>query len=304
MINQVESYISTITNKNTKRAFDIVYRKLLEFSRKNNKRIEDLNSKDLESFLERYYFGKSETTVANAIVTIKRIFKAIGKKDSVKDLSIVNMRKIVDSKKEVFFTPYEMQLMIEELINAQDKALVLLVYLGFYDEDFETIRHIREKDIHSGYIEINNKKVPINKYTYDILCEAKEETTYSKYEDDGEFNLRFRNGYLIRASLSPKTTEPYASPIILKKRFTSFQKYLNTQGFTPINVKNSKIIYDITKLELDVQNGLEMNQVSIKSYLQDEEKKCCAERINISKKNIKDKMIEDILKKRDLICQL
>lgn len=305
-MNLMELYINNIANVNTKKAIYSIYIKLVSFANKNNKDIYALNRSEILNFLDENYHSKSETTISNAIIAIKKLYKSIGKGDMLSDLTLLNVRDRLEAKTKKIFTPKEIENIIEKLKNYQDKALVCLVYSCYmYDDNFKTIRNIKEIDIYREKIITNGKEYKINDYVYDILCRAKEEIMYSPYDDTEDFKLRDRNSYLLRAkdSVKPVRTE-ILSAITLKKRFKTFAEYINEPDFTPVNIKNSRIVYDLARLEFEVNNGKNINQIALIDYTRDILKqKGCIERINISKKTTKDEILQQIINSEDIICR-
>lgn len=297
----MKQYIGGIKNTNTKLAVNVVYEKLQGFSRQKGKDIDRLTNKDIEEFIIDNYNGKSETTIANTITSIKKLFEQIGKRDELKDITFLTMREKISAKPIRIFTPAEMKDFVDSLINYQDKALVLLVYLGLYDKDFETIRHLKECEIFEDCIIAKNQEFKINKYIYDILAKAKTEMEYKKYDGDSYY-IRDRNGYFMRGQIAPRTTKDYISSITLKKRFETFKRYLDEDDFNPVTIKNSKLVYDMIKLEYEYNAGFDINQLLLIDYAKDNDKKGCIEKLNIAKKNIKDKILTEIIKKEDVIC--
>ena len=305
-MNGMELYINSIANINTKKAIYLVYSKLVAFADKNNKAVDALNKSEILAFLDENYHGKSETTIANAIIGIKKLYKAIGKGSMLANLTLLSVRDRLEAKTKKVFTPKEIEDIVEDLKNYQDKALVCLIYsCCMYDDEFKTIRNLKEMDIYRDKIITSGKEYKINDYVYDILCRAKEEMMYSSYDDTDDFDLRNRNGYLLRGrdSVKPVRTE-VLSAITLKKRFKTFAEYINEPDFTPVNIKNSRIVYDLAKLEFDVNNGSNINQIALVDYTKDTLKqKGCVERINISKKTAKEEILQQIISGEDAICR-
>lgn len=303
---KIAEFINEIENVNTKKALNLVYRKLNTFAETNQKTVENLTEEEIRKFLLQVYAGKSETTISNAIASIKRCFKAIGKSEVVANINYINLKKDIFYKKDIYFTPTEVYEIVENLLNYQDKALVLLVYAcDLYDENFETIIHLKEHQIKEDHIEIKNRKIYFNEYVGAIFHMAKEEMVYEKYNNslESSITLRPKNGYFMRGQVSLKSDNPFVSTIMLKKRFKTYSDYLEIEGLTPINLKNSKLVYDLAKMELEYNDGIDINQLTLKNYIKDTKKTCCIERVNMGKKSMKERIFEEIIKKEDVICR-
>ena len=303
----MKKYWETISNENTKKAFMVVLTKLEEYETVINKNYIDFTNDDIDNFIKTKYRKSSETTLANVISHLKNLYKFIGKKDAVEHLSLNYIRSIMMYKKHEFYSPEELRNLIEQLHNYQDKALVMLVYLGLYDENFNTIRHLKESQIKDGYIELNNgKKLMITDYVQDILEKAMKETYAYKYIErypkdiNAIVQLKENTGYLFRAKKIKNAKEDVISVISLKKKFGTFAKYLREDSFSPVTIKNSKIIYDLVKMELESNDGFDINQIELKRICKEENKKTCIEQLNVNKKEIKNKIIKEIFGNKDL----
>lgn len=306
----MERYLATITNENTRKAFMLVVTKLKEYELEIGKNYTDFTNDDIDNFLRVKYRKSSETTLANVISQLKNVYHFTARKEAVGHLSLNYVRSIMTYKKHEFYSPEEMKSLIDRLHNYQDKALVMLVYLGLYDENFSTIRHLKESQIKDGYIELENgKHIIITNYAKELLKGAMNETIVYKYIDrfpkdiNARIQLKEDTGYVFRAKKVKNAKEKTISVVSLKKKFSTFAKYLGEKNFSPIVIKNSKIIYDLVKMELESNNGLDLNQVELKRICKEENKKSCIEQLNVNKKQIKNKIIEEIFSDKDLFVR-
>lgn len=299
-------YINSISNENTKKAFITIAQKIEEYAKRKNKDFLDFNKDDIDDLIKTQYKKASETTLANLISQLKNFYKFYGKSNIVNHLNLNYVKSIAPYRKHEFFTPEQIYNFIERLHNFQDKALVALTYIGLYDENFETIRHLKESQIHEGYIDVKGKKIEISPYIYNILMKAMMETVAYKYidqfpkDENAKVILKENTGYLLRAKKIKNSTQDVISLVSIKKKFVAYAKFLGEENFTPITVKNSKTLYDLVKLELELNSGFDINQIELKRICKEENKKACVEQLNVSKKEIKNKIIKDILLNKDV----
>lgn len=299
-------YINSISNENTKKAFITIAQKIEEYAKRKNKDFLNFNKDDIDDLIKTQYKNASETTLANLISQLKNFYKFYGKSNIVNHLNLNYVKNITPYRKHEFFTPEQIYNFIERLHNFQDKALVALTYIGLYDENFETIRHLKESQIHKGYIDVKGKKIEISPYIYNILMKAMMETVAYKYieqfpkDEKAKAILKENTGYLLRAKKIKNSTQNVISLISIKKKFVAYAKFLGEENFTPTTVKNSKTLYDLVKLELELNSGFDINQIELKRICKEENKKACVEQLNVSKKEIKNKIIKDILLNKDV----
>lgn len=295
----INKYLESIKNDNTRNSVISLVKELENYMSMKDKTIEEMDELDLDLFIKRTMNGKSSTSISAFISRIKGLFFAIGKGDLVKDLNLMSVREIINIKRNTYFTPSEIHDIIEKLINYQDKALVLLVYMGLYDNDFDTIRNIQIKDIKDGYLKIGEKQIKLNYYCNDILTKASKEIYMEKYvfqenRASSTYELNINSPYLIRSKNRKGGDLKLSSPT-LKKRFEVFAKYLGIDNLSPITIKNSRVIYDIIRKEYDENFGLEINQLELKNILKDNNIKGTIEQLNMDKKRLRMKIIDEII---------
>lgn len=303
----MKEYLESIVNDNSRKALAIVCDKLKEYECSIEKDFRDFTEEEIDDFIKTKYNKCSETTLANVISHLKNLYSYYEAEEITKHLNLNYVRSITQYKKHNYYSPEEIKTYVERLYNDQDKALVMLVYLGLYDENFETIRNLRESQIKEGYIQLNNgTKLEITPYIENILRGAMAETFSYKYIDfQGKdihfvFTLKENTGYLFRAKKIKTSKEDKISLVSLKKKFQTFAKFLDDKNFTPITIKNSKTIYDLVKLEVKDNFGLDVNQMELKRICKEENKKTCIEQLNVNKKEMKHRILEDIFNSRDL----
>ena len=276
--------IMSIENQNTKMAILTTFDKLTEYTNKKQKNINVLNKEDIKDFLKTYYNDKSKTTIANTISNLKFLFNSIDKKSTMAGINLLTADKFLSIKKASYWTPSEIYEIVEQLENYQDRALILLCYLSLYDVHYTTIQNLKESDVHEDYINVKGKKVNITKYVYDILKRAMEETENMSYTTDRVYNLKEHTGYLLRNKKSNKIEQDKMSVTCLKRKLQHIGSYLGIADFTAVNIKNSRTIYDVVKLEYQYNCSLELNTLLIKDYAKSNNIKGCVELLNVEKK--------------------
>lgn len=291
--------ILEIKNINTRMAVLTTYEKLEMYSKETGKDIQNFKHEDALDFFQRFYNNKSKTTIANAISNLKYLFEYTGKQEVMEHINLYTMYKTISIKKNTYFTPREIYEIVNTVPNFQDKALILLCYLRLYDTHYETIQNLKESNIKENYIEYKNKKVYITEFVSDIFKKAKEETENVSYVTDRMFLLKDRNGYFLRNKKSNKVEQDMMSVTCLKRKLQQIGEYYGIEDFTAVNIKNSRTIYDLVKLEYQLNDGLSINQMALKNYMKDTNTTGCLELLNVDKKSIKDKILINIIKKED-----
>ena len=297
-------FLDTIKSENTRNAVLVILKKLERFiDGKNIKRIGNIPPEFVDLFLKKECSGKSETTISNTISRMKLIFSYYHNKEAVSHLSLNYVKQILEYKEPKYYTPSEIHCMIEDLLNFQDKVLILLTYLGLYDNNFNIIRNLRKDQYFDKKLYLEDKTIELSDYSANIIEKAIEETVVDKYifsgnKVDETYRLRDDTPYIIKTK-DRKGAADLVPVATIKKRFILIARYLDDEDITPVAIKNSRMIYDLVKLEFKENYGFDINQVELKNYMKDNNMKGTIEKINMSKKEIKKEIISDIIFRKD-----
>lgn len=301
-MNRIRDFLKDIENDNSRIALASLIDKLNNYMEIKDSNIYNMDREDLDLFIKRELGGKSNTTIASTISRLKKLFKGIDKSEIVEGLNLNYVKSITEVKRDLYLTPEEVYKMIEELINYQDKALVLLCYMGLYDNNFDTISHLKTKqiDFKNKVIKLNNgKEIKLNGYCLDILEKAAKEDEVEKYifqenRRSTSYKLNTESEYFLKSKKRQGGVD-VLPPITLKKKIELYGRWVGIEKLTPISLKNSRVIYDIVKLEYETNCGLEINQLELKNILKENNIPGTIEQLNMSKKVLRMKIIKEII---------
>lgn len=302
------TYLETLTNDNTRKSANVLISKLNKYCEDNNISIENLTRENIDLFLKQNYSNSIVSSLYSAVCRLKHILLYFNNTAAMEFLNYDYIKETLSPKTDRLYTPYEVTDNIENLLNPQDRCLVLLCYLGLYDSDFKTIRNLKESDLEGNILNLpNGKFLVLNDYSLDIITSAINEVTYTPYLPNGrgqyeERYLKSNTSYIIRGIEASRTGD-IISAISIKKRFTTFSEYLGDKDFTPIAVKNSKIVYDFVSKEYIENEGNEISQLTLIEYCKNNNLNCCVEQLNVIKKKMRDSIIEEIEDNLDFICR-
>lgn len=304
IVKNYENYIEKFKTENTKTAAISLINKMDRYIKGDLEYIKKISPEEIDLFMIAECTGKSETTISNVISRVKDLCVFFGNKEASSHLTLSYVKEKTHFKETKLLSPAEIQKAIESLVNFQDKVLLLFTYIGLYDNDFETIRHLRKDQFKPNHtLELDNGEViKFNKYCADIVYGAiKEETNEKNVVSEGRetkpYLLNNDTPYIIKTKLR-KGGADIVPAATLKKRFTQIAKVAEDNRIIPVNVKNSKFIYDLVKLEYEQNFGMDINQLELKQYCKDNEMKGTIEKLNMSKKEMKTQILEEIVKKQ------
>lgn len=304
----MNTYLATIENENTRKAMAVLGKYLESYCRAEDKTISTLDSNDIDKFLKLNYSNVSESSLYSRICALKKILTYFHNEEAFQHLNIEYVKENFKPVKDTLYTPYEIVNKIESLLNAQDRCIVLLCYIGLYDTDFKTIRNLKENDLIGNKLRLpDGNFLTLNSYCLDIVREAIAEVTYTPYSPNNmgqyvEKELNYSTNNIIKSIHSSRAKET-VSAIFIKKRFATFADYLQDTNFTPIAVKNSKIVYDFVRKEYFENNKAEIAQPLLIEYCKERNIVGCVEQLNSIKKQIRQSIIEEIEDDLDFICR-
>lgn len=171
----MEEFFKYLSNTNSQQTFLTLKSKIENYEREIQKKYLDFSEKDIINFFKKHYNNKKPATVCNAITMIRKLFNFYNK-----NLDFLKIQFLKDNGLNVsvqeYFSPSELKELTDSLQNAQDQALVMLIYNGLYDNDFQTIRNLKKDFIY----EIQDSKFKISPYLEGILFDASlEEFNYN-----------------------------------------------------------------------------------------------------------------------------
>lgn len=308
MLKDLEIYIETIENENTRKAALVVIKKLDKYIEQINEATEtkilcvgDLKDYDVESFIKNNSVGKSNTSILNTIAIIKRLLKHYNNEVAAKDLNLNYIRSLIEVRKTQLLTPYEVYLAIAKVENYQEKALILLIYMGLYDKQFDTIRNIKISDINKYTLKLKDGRIiELNQYCADILKLAAQEKTMVKYSEKSvSYTTPYTlsdSEYLLRTKARKGGNQGMISIPSLSKRMELISRVVGDDRLTTVNLKQSKVVYDLIKLEFEQNLGEDINQIFLAEYLKENNVSGAIGYLNLYKKELKTKIIEEIIK--------
>lgn len=298
---EFEEYLNTITTENTKKATRTTIKRMVEyFSKVDINEVKDVKDEDIDIYLKRELTGKSATTISNEISRIKKIFRYFDKPEVVEHLNLNYFKTLSQPREDVYLTPNQVYELIESLLNYQDKALVLMCYMNLYDNDFETIRKLRKDQFKGNKLVLDNgEEVHLNFYCKEIIRRAIIEDETEKYifqegRASKPYKINDNTPYIFKSKIREGSAEVLPS-ITLKKKFDLFAKYSGIKKLSPIMIKNSRFVYDLVKLEFEENLGVDINQLELKDYCQEQGMVGQIEKLNMVKKSMKLKIINEII---------
>lgn len=309
----MKMFLNTITNENSLNSTISLLKKMRSFFSVNTdeeleNKIRNCSQDELVNFISKECNDKSDTTISNTISRVKKIFKYFENEEALKDLNLFKIKEKVSSKKSQYYLPSDIDSILKELINYQDKALVLLTYLGLYDNDFNTLSNLKATDYNREtgvltYIQDDKTKVlELTELGCEIIEGAIKEDEMHKYiQQDGRNSKPYKiqiNEYIFRSKERAGSLDK-VSTATFKKRYKTLKAYLMDDSFVPVTIKNSKVIYDLVRYEYDYNLGEDINQLELKEYLKNRGQAGTIELLNMSKKELKSKMLQDILNNVD-----
>lgn len=307
-IKNTEEYLRKFKSENTKAAAMTLIKKLGRYINDDLNNIKDIKKYEIDMFIKKEMEGKSETTISNTVSRLKDLCSFYGN-ESAQHLNLNYVKEITQAKKSVYLSPYEIYRVIENLINWQDKALLLLAYIGLYDNDFKTIKSLRVDQFKGDRIELDDGRViELNEYCSNIISNAiKEESAY-KYMfitdriEEAVYDLKI-TPYIIRTGDRTHSESEMVSTSALIKKFKVFGKATDVENLSVTMIKNSEFLYRLVKLEVETNFGLDINQVELSNYCKENNLRGSIGKLNLSKKEMKYKIMSEILSGKDIIHQ-
>lgn len=287
-------FLQNLSNERSRSTFLSIAHKIEQHEKTLQKGFLDFDESDIIKLFTNHYNQRTSATVCNAISMLRKIYNFYNK--DVSKITIKTLREnSLQIKEQGYFSPSEIKEIIDSLDNAQDKALVLLIYMGFYDKNFETIRHIRKEQLFLDTLVFDEEGIEINlnSYAEEILEDASlEEYNYKPNGDTYDLN---DTAYIFRGRVS-KNKEALSS-VTLKKRLKLVADILGIDSFTAIKIKHSRTLYDLVKLEL--KNGRSLKRHEIRNFCVLNDVSASIELLERKLREMREKITKDIYFEKD-----
>lgn len=291
----MENFYKLLSNTNSKNTFATLMNKIKDYERKIQKNYKNFNENDYLNFFLENYSNLTSATICNAITMLRKACRY----ENI-DLDFLNIKFLrnngMQMKEQNYFSPSEIKEIVDSLLNAQDKALVMLTYIGFYNEDFYTLRNLKRSQIQFDKVVFDNGvEIEVSSYLEEILLDAKLEEFNYKYTGDLDTYDLNDSPYLFRGRTSKNKDK--LSSVTLKKRFKMISDYLGIENFTAVKVKHSGTLYNLVKYEMKRKTFLKRHE--IRDYCVINDIKAGIETLEKALKDIREKIEDDILNEKD-----
>lgn len=172
----------------------MLFNKAKEYEIKYDNKLENFDKFELLDYVVHELKGISKNSVAVKICCLKKYLIFVD--NALSNLLDDNFIDTLIVKKRDYIKMDEIIDLCElHLINASDKALIMLLYNNIRGVKLEELRNLKVKDINLKLktIVLPNRTIVIdNSYTLDVLKNTINEKYYHKYADD---NIRSNSSY-------------------------------------------------------------------------------------------------------------
>lgn len=258
-----ERFLSTYDNEDTKNTI----RYMLFY---NSESAETQLRKDLYDFNQEEISKVIKKANPHNLTTAKTIGRFISqymhwainppqllRKNNINPMKAVDdifYKPLVNRTKKIHYSLNEFIELLEDLPNAQDQALLSLLWEGL---SFDEIKEIHYNDIRWNSNEIvlrerDGEIFKLNDIFMRFITNAYKATTYTTYTDDGEYKERelLQSDYLMKNAYSRRVAKSKA-PVnnsIFYSRLTNVKNQFSLEYLTPNSLRQSGQIYMSVKL--------------------------------------------------------
>ncbi|WP_211750114.1 hypothetical protein, partial [Paenibacillus sp. Marseille-Q4541] len=256
--------------ENTYNTFKRVINRAAYIENELEKDLYDFNAMEIERVLRLFNhstLNSVETTFSVISSYLRWAMEEGLRKDNINPLDILRdrdyLKKFINSNVKRLFTKDDINSIMRDVRNPQDNALIDALFNGIMGKKYSELLNLTKYDID----ETNNKlklKNEINEkevYTREIevdkslirnLLNAAEQTNY--YKANGSPSEGTRNAiqklqespYVFRTGRSGKykqAEEGKAHSALVSRRLKTISEYFGFPDLTPINVRNSGMVY-------------------------------------------------------------
>lgn len=257
-------YLETLKTGSTKNTYTKHLSKIDRWENELNRPIYLMKADEISMIIKNAYPRINSLTSIKSVINcyLKFINQLTPCKEAIQELkkiSIQSIREItLEAEKKAYITKKEyIEILENEIGNAQDKIIIILLWNGIKGKNLNDILSLKEKDIDCEHrrIKIRNKTILLEEREIDIIEKAMKETVHHELDNNGKKyitrELRENDIYLIRGRYGSGKRSGYKGtysmvPVsVLENRFKIYLSSLNKQLLTMQTVYNSGQIYEM-----------------------------------------------------------
>ncbi len=278
-----DKFLNTIENENSKRSYITIFNSVKKYEDKYNTPLENFDKFMLLDYVSNSFKGISKSSIAVKISCLKKYLEYVGNNslDEFTDIS----DSLLEDKGNYLRLDEIIELCETHLINASDKAMIMLLYHGIKGKSQLTeLRTLKVKDINLKLrtISLPTRTVIIeDNYTLEILKQTINEKYYHKYVDDDKlkapssFKYNLECEYLFKSKPSKRNNNglnPYTFSALTSKLFrfsnmldTTVQHIYQSGICNIIDNYQNKINNHLTIIDIDfyLKNILNLESISV-----------------------------------------
>lgn len=260
---KVEEFLNEqVVGDSTKKSYVTLFRRIEEFEKQFNKKVEDWNKEDCIHFLSNLG-SRKYNTVAVKWSLLKKYLFYIGNK-TYSEMIKLDLEKIEDGA--IQYIPMDRVIKVSKIFeNKLDQALLLLLRQGIKGEEFAELSELKTVDINNGVVKLNNREVVLDNYVATIMelakkergyhmdvTEAKEQGkriaySYYGYNNESEYFWKNRPNKFNDYGLLPMKTN--AAKVKINSIIRKVNKYEGNNDISVTSLVVSYVIDEILKVE-------------------------------------------------------
>lgn len=264
-----------VKSDSTKRAYELMFERIINGEVESKKNIEDLSEKsDLFNIIKTCCDGSTYSSVFTKFSLLRKYLNYIGN-DNINSISKNDLRELVtngakESGKLRYISKSELTELISQLENYSDKCIVMLARNGVgIDFEAEDLINIKESDV-----DLNNKTIKgskIDDYTNYLVEKTLEEKEYISMGVYDKIIIYNENSEYLFKTRRVKATNDGVNHFRISGFRGRLQKIRQSVGDDRIILRNLILSYIIDEvIKYENANNIDLNQVELRKFLNNE----------------------------------
>ena len=195
------------------------------------------------------------------------------------DVSLSELQELADLKKHIndayakYITREDLLKGVDSLINAQDQAIIMLLFEGIMGKGYHSLSTVKTKDIdfENNTITVGDRVFTINKDSMDIFRAASRQDTYEKLGEggsgDSRYDFNMNSPYLIKGKPSKRNDNglDYIKENGIKPRIVKLIKEMELENLTGLSIYHSGLLEKLQAYQNEC--GKTLTQTDVVAYL-------------------------------------
>ena len=258
-------------NDSIEKSYKMIFKKMRMAEVQVEKDFKDFTYEEILNFLP-YIKSTSYQSINLKWTLARKYLDYFGNQEGQK-ITQGDLKKHINDAFAKYITREDLLKGVDSLINAQDQAIIMLLFEGIMGKGYHSLSTVKTKDIdfENNTITVGDRVFSINKDSMDIFRAASRQDTYEKLGEggsgDSRYDFNMNSPYLIKGKPSKRNDNglDYIKENGIKPRIVKLIKEMELENLTGLSIYHSGLLEKLQAYQNEC--GKTLTQTDVVAYL-------------------------------------